>query len=132
MCVGKERSHACGHYDNFVVTSQCADARRNGRDCDEDQCTIALCEIIPPPLCPQCFRVEEKNICDEADKERNKIREDLDYDMGALDRSDLSARERAYLESRVEEATNSINENRTERALKLKNFRESQGVWGDG
>ena len=132
MCVGKERSHACGHYDNFVVTSQCANARRNGRDCDEDQCTIALCEIIPPPLCPHCFRVEEKKICDEADKKRNEILVRLDYDKQVLEGSDFTASGRTFLESRIADATSLIDENRAERALKLKNFRESQGVWGDG
>lgn len=133
MCVGIENIHIqCQHVNCFVITTQCAKARCNSRDCAKHRCTLTKVTIIQPPLCPNCFRKEEIKICDEADKERNKIREDLDYDKWALERLDLTARERRYLEWRIEEATNQINKNCTERALKLKNFRDSQGVSGDG
>lgn len=132
MCVGILNSHIqCQHVNSFVITTQCAKARTNGRDCTKSRCKLTEAKITQPPLCPNCFRAEEIKICEKAEKERNRISEDLDYDKWVLARLDLTARERWYLEWRIEEATNLMNMNCTELALKLKNFRESQGVWGD-
>lgn len=133
MCIGLEKSHSqCGHADSFVITAQCENALANRRDCTQVQCSFVEEVIVSPCLCVNCYRSTEKWICDEAYKKRHKILEDLENDRQKLENPDLPEKEWVALETRTEKLTKLLYENRKECRWALKEFRKSQGVWGDG
>lgn len=133
MCLALEAKHIqCGHLDGFSIVSLCASARRMDSPCDKSQCSIKT-EISPPPLCASCYRRTEKEICDKADEARRDITHYLDNIKRELrENRNLDSLERRLLRALRDDAVNMQNENRAERALTLTEFRESQGVWGDG
>lgn len=133
MCRGHEKYHTqCDHVHSFFITAQCENARAAGRDCARDQCSSVERMMVSPPICPNCYRLEEKDICEGADKERNEIQEGLENVKRALENPNLTPRERSKVEEKIQRGTNLLNENRRVRALTLKAFRDFQGVWGDG
>lgn len=133
MCRGHEMYHPeCGHENSFFITDQCENARAANKDCTRDQCFSADRIIVSPPLCINCYRLEEKQLCEQADEERDEIQEGLEYAKRALENPNLTSKERAKEEEKVERGTKLLNENRKVRALTLKEFRDDQGVWGDG
>ncbi|MCJ1462052.1 hypothetical protein MMC07_000652 [Pseudocyphellaria aurata] len=73
----------------------------------------------------------EEEICDEADKQLREIMLHLDNLKRELDPA-LPKVQQILLVDRIKEAEEWRDENRTELALSLADFRKSQGVWGDG
>lgn len=133
MCRGYEKYHfQCGHMHSFFITIQCESARRAGRDCTRDHCFCIARNTVSPPLCVNCYKLEEEKICDYADEEHSEISQGREDARRALEDPHLTSWGRRRLDNQIEKATDKLNENREERALTLKAFRDSQGVWGDG
>lgn len=133
MCFALETKHVqCGHLDGFSIVFRCTNARQTGDPCDRSQCFLKA-EIGPPPLCTFCYRRTEKEICDKADEALRDTNHYLDNIKREIrENPNLDSLERRLLRALRKDAVKMQKDNRAERAVALADFRESQGVWGDG
>lgn len=134
MCHGLEKRHfQCGHWNTFVITARCTNAIETGIDCLVHQCSFLEGEIVKSPLCVKCYRKTEEEICDHADDALVMIKESCENAKNELKNNpNLSDLDRELLQEEIDDAPKQAAYNRQERAGILKEFRKSQGVWGDG
>lgn len=133
MCIGVEKRHfQCSHLKTFVIRKRCANADRTGNDCSKSQCSFVEGEIESLPLCLRCYRATEQGICESTDKLLDEIKDHIFRTKRQLENPDLTLMERGQLRDLLIEVEALRVENRRMRAMALSQFRNSQGVWGDG
>ena len=124
MCIVIDHIHqTCHHHRKRQGIEPCPQ-RGNHRICP----AIVIAHttyITNPGLCPTCYRVEEEKIFE---KYESKIRP-LQERLAALKKTPNLPRPIKFYEGRYNEG---IKQKKDKRMQKLKEFREAQGVWGDG
>ena len=128
MCLGIHYTHAgCNHSKKFEVTETCTNIA-----CI-NLITIHIVMITAPALCVGCFRREEAAIDAEYDTIRRELRREIErideYMATALFPTQQS---RVALGNYRAECKDNIVQAKASRDSRIRLFRESQGVWGDG
>lgn len=128
MCVGwLEKHHECGHIKEYHVISRCPTA-------DGDvECWTACwtVNIYKPSLCVQCYRRKERQICQVFDDQIQMMERRIE----SLKQTLIGLESQTY-----RDATNSLLSDcedelfgmMADRHQELSEFRDQQGVWGDG
>lgn len=129
MCHGQEKYHVqCGHVHSFLIEVPCERARA------ADARSMLLHHMYafpPPPLCVNCYRSEEIKSATTLMRSTMRSGKERENDRRALEDPNLTPGERSRLRAaQIEEGTCLLNENRKERAVALKAFRDSQGFGG--
>ena len=124
MCIVIDHIHeTCHHHRKRQGVEPCPQ-RGNHRICPA--IVIAHTNYITNPgLCPTCYRIEEQKIFDKYETKIRPLQESLDE----LRKTPNLPRPIKFYEGRYNEG---IKQKKDKRMQKLKEFREAQGVWGDG
>ena len=124
MCIVIDHIHqTCHHRRKRLGVQPCPQRGKDGT-CPAPVIAHTI-NIANPGLCPTCYRIEEQKIFDKYESKIRPLQERLDE----LRRTSNLARPIKFYEGRYNEE---IKQKKDKRMQKLKEFREAQGVWGDG
>ena len=144
----------CGHIRNTIIAPCEAGLDEETEICNANIYQGTMIYVDRPSYCPPCYRKIEEKICDQADEQMADIQDEIrDMQDMLTDAEQKHQEERQKLSpgSEILEAADAnyleldadlqlwiaVSErhervNRQNRASALSQFRESQGVWGDG
>lgn len=131
MCLFWQDHHTQCQHTETSTNNRCPRAIQTGSDCAQTD-WLTEHRLVPLPLCVNCYRETERQICDESDEQLKMIDEYHTSVREFRDNTVLSPQEQTELYELLDQARYLYNEVREERARKLEEFRTSQGVWGDG
>lgn len=128
MCIGWAEKHfECGHIKKYHVIKSCPTADGTV-ECWE---TIWTTNIYAPSLCVECYRRKEKQICrlfDDQIQAMERRIESLKQSLTGLEIQEYRAATISLLSDCEDELFGMI----ADRHQELSEFRDQQGVWGDG
>ncbi|SRR6266536_3589110 len=139
MCKGVQKTYGCGHPYGFTVTQPCEAADTLNSLPDGSQRTLLHCPAniyIPvslarqprPLVCPLCFRETEEvfeEVCRERVSSLERLLQSARGRLAGKEPRENQGRWVRMLERRIEQE-------REKRREKLREWRERNGVWGDG
>ena len=124
MCVGLLEKHTeCGHNRKHHILSRCGDV-----DCWVDLWTV---DIYAPSLCVQCYRRKEEQICRVYDDQIQAMERRIE----SLKQSLIGLESQTYRDATISLLSDCEDElfgMMADRHQELSEFRDQQGVWGDG
>ena len=88
-------------------------------------------EMLEPSLCPNCYRRREERIFSLSENTISWATHRISY-LEELRKKATTDCERSKIEDAIQEHKNVLEHEIEVRTKRLKEFRDSQGVWGDG
>lgn len=132
MCIAYEvRYVGCEHLKATVFIERCDDAESDGCSGENGITIVWIKQLSEPSLCVNCYRSYEEEIFSQYEANIAFHNKEIQY-LGENLKNAQDASTHHLLRAMIAEHEKTRNINIGERTKRLQQFREDQGIWGDG